>query len=977
MNAHAVPGAARLPAASLTPDPDGSGIGECDAAEAAPDAACDDADDAAGEVTALSERSARRRAWALRDRCYASWSSDPQRAVRAALALGRLRKACAAGPAAAALPEVDALAAWTAGIACLIQGRMDEAAASLDAAAAAFAAIGQPHPAALTQVPKIMALTMLGRLDEASRCAEAARRALLAHGDVPAAAKVLLNLGNLHLRSERHAQAAPCLREAAVLFARGGDREHSIMADLGLADARTAMGQLDEAARIYARARMRAQTHDFPVLWAVAEESMALLELARGRYRAALAGLEAARRRYAALQMPQHLAIAEKQLADAYLELRLLPEALAGFDGALARFAALGMQVDVAWTQLQRGRTLALLGRRRAAAEALTLGAAAFAVHEDAVGAAAAAFARAELALAAGDAEGALIDSRTASRGFEQAGLVERRLRADCVRAQALLRLNEAPEALALFDAALLAARAPDLLPVRLRCLSGRAVAARLAGNPEAGRADLEAAVEIFEAQRRSLPDDEVRSAFQDDHLQPFEELLRLALLRHEAGHGSAAEVLAQLDRFRARTLADRLGGQAPFEAAGDGGDAAADQTRDLRAHLAWLYRRLQRTPGPAEATVALAAEVRASERELIERVRRQRLALRASGSGAPAEAFEPQALQRALGATDALVEYGVVDDELFACVLTPERVQVRRRLASWPQVQEAVRAARFQLETLRHGSAPVAHHLPELQARAQVRLAQLHQLLWQPLVPALEGVRRVLVVPHGRLGSVPFAALHDGRCALTERHQLARAPSARLALRALARPPRAARSVLALAASGWLQHAEREVRAVVAALPQSRVFVGDEATMDNLRAHAAEADVLHLACHAQFRADNPGFSALHLHDGALTAEAVQSLPLRGCTVVLSACETALHGAGGGDEMFGLVRAFMAAGAARVVASLWAVDDAMTADLMSDFHARLAAGDAPAQALRLAQLEASRRHAHPASWAAFVLIGGW
>lgn len=924
----------------------------------------------------LSAADARARAWALHERCYAAWSTDPQAAVRAAEELARLRAACEAEPAAAAAQaEVQALAAWTAGIAQLIRGRMEAAAASFDAAAAAFASIGHPLSAAQTQVPKIMALAMLGRHDDAAQCAEAAQRALLAHGDVHAAAKVQLNLGNLHLRSERHAQAVPCFRDAAVLFARSGDREHSIMADLGLADACTALGELDEAARMYARARMRAEAHALPVLWALAEESAALLQLARGRYREALAGMERARQCYAALEMPQHLAIAEKQLADAYLELRLLPEALAGLDGALSRFTALGMHVDAAWTQLQRGRALALLGRRQAAAEALALGATAFTAQDDAVGTAAAGLARAELALAADDAERALAEAREAARAFGRAGIVERTLRAECLCAQALLRLRDVDAARALFDATLQAARQHALLPVQLRCLTGRAVCARLAGHPEAGRDDVQAAVEIFEAQRRALPGDEVRSAFQDDHLQPFEELLRLALDQPPERPDSALRVLQQLDRFRARTLADRLAAEDE-----DGGIDAersrAASTDDLRAHLAWLYRRLQRAQDGAGAPAPLMAEVRATERELLERQRRRRL-VEEPGRGAVAGALDVPALQRQLGQAGALVEYGVLDDELFACVLTAQGVRVHRRLASWRDAVEAARGARFQLEALRHGSDRLAHHLPALQARALARLQRLHALLWQPLAPALQGAQRVIVVPHAQLGAIPFAALHSDRGSLVEQLQIAYAPSARLALRGLAAPVRPANRVLALATSGGLHHARREAVAVVAAWPQGRLLDGEQATVDSLRAHAGGADVLHLACHAQFRADSPSFSALHLHDGALTAEAIGALPLAGATVVLSACETGLHDWGGGDEMFGLTRAFMSAGAARVVASLWAVDDAMTADLMVDFHAHLRRGEAPAQALRLAQLAARERQAHPACWAAFVLVGGW
>jgi CHAT domain-containing protein len=98
---------------------------------------------------------------------------------------------------------------------------------------------------------------------------------------------------------------------------------------------------------------------------------------------------------------------------------------------------------------------------------------------------------------------------------------------------------------------------------------------------------------------------------------------------------------------------------------------------------------------------------------------------------------------------------------------------------------------------------------------------------------------------------------------------------------------------------------------------------------------------------------------------------------LPGATIVLSACETALSAAGSGDEMFGLTRAFLVAGASRVLAALWPVDDATTAELMFDFYSGLRRGQPPGAALRLAQLAARERRAHPFYWASFALMGRW
>ena len=289
--------------------------------------------------------------------------------------------------------QVSVLADWTAGIAAITQGRLGEAVQHLDRARTGLLQAGQPDPAAQSQVPKVMVLSLLGRHDEATACAQAKQRELLALGNCSAAARVSLNLGNLQFRRDHYCEAVQHFRQAVVLFARQGDHEHSVLADIGLADALTSLGDTVEALRIHARARMRAAHQKLELPQALVDESVALLDLARGQYRQALAGLESARRRYAALAMPQYLAIGEMHLADAYLALRLLPEALALFDAAIAQFQALDLPDEQAWALTQRGRTLAVPRPAQADAtfaEAATL----FAAQGNAVGAAAVALAR-------------------------------------------------------------------------------------------------------------------------------------------------------------------------------------------------------------------------------------------------------------------------------------------------------------------------------------------------------------------------------------------------------------------------------------------------------------------------------------------------------------------------------------------------------------------------------------------------------
>jgi CHAT domain-containing protein len=131
----------------------------------------------------------------------------------------------------------------------------------------------------------------------------------------------------------------------------------------------------------------------------------------------------------------------------------------------------------------------------------------------------------------------------------------------------------------------------------------------------------------------------------------------------------------------------------------------------------------------------------------------------------------------------------------------------------------------------------------------------------------------------------------------------------------------------------------------------------------------------LHLACHGLFRSGNPMFSALKLHDGWLLAADAVGLDLDGALVALSACESGRSEVMGGDEILGLARAFLGAGAATLVVSQWLAQDATTAELMAGWYERLKEGERPGAALRAAQLEIMQKYPHPYHWAPFVLIG--
>ena len=133
-----------------------------------------------------------------------------------------------------------------------------------------------------------------------------------------------------------------------------------------------------------------------------------------------------------------------------------------------------------------------------------------------------------------------------------------------------------------------------------------------------------------------------------------------------------------------------------------------------------------------------------------------------------------------------------------------------------------------------------------------------------------------------------------------------------------------------------------------------------------------ADAGIVHLACHAVFRPENPMFSRLRLADRWLTTSEIVQLDLSAALVTVSACESGRSDTSA--EPIGLGWAFLAAGAAGVVVSQWAVDDETARELMVRFYTEIEAGTAPSTALQRAQVHIAVDRPHPYFWAPFTYV---
>ncbi len=340
--------------------------------------------------------------------------------------------------------------------------------------------------------------------------------------------------------------------------------------------------------------------------------------------------------------------------------------------------------------------------------------------------------------------------------------------------------------------------------------------------------------------------------------------------------------------------------------------------------------------------------------------------------------------LRDALQEDETLIEYYITHETIGAFILNRKEVQVRDNLAHLNCVGLAARKLRYQLQRAGLQAGYVRSHTLQMQAGIEEALRELYDQLLAPLRDLLQ-TEKLILVPHGSLHSLPFHAFYDGVDYALDRYEFLYAPSAAIWHAGVRR--RQAQQwdagdadlqtelLIMGVPEPQIAHVAREVRQVADLFPEALSFCGANATTEAFRLNAGRCRLIHLATHALFRKDNPLFSGLRFADGWLMAHDLYSLPLRCELATLSACRTGTAFVEAGDELLGLTRGFLGAGARSVAASLWPADDAAAAALMARFYGLLTQGMSRAAALRAAQRDLRAEYPHPYHWAAFTLTG--
>ena len=910
--------------------------------------------------------------------------SDPDRA----LAIAQLMAAIAARTGVA---RQRGYGLWAAAVVTSLgKGDYTAALALYDEAIAIFTAAGDVVSPAVMQVSRLWSLANLNRTDEALTVGASAAQVLRENGRWLPLATLQMNVASVYTRLGEYGKAlamyeeqqrsyesfglasaeieglwALAVHNRAIALCYLGRFAESIAASQVALAVQERLGNKQEAARV--------------------RQHLAVTYVILGRYNEALRLFDQVRAVFAADQLERHAARVDLYMCECWLHLRRFDRVIAKTPAIRRAFAAAGAPHEQGIAALYAAMAYAGDRNAEAALPPLAAARAIFAGEGSAVWIAHCDLQMAQLRFGLGDDAACVAAAHAAAAEFGEEGQRVKEAEALLVAARALARQGQRAAAQAQIErVAAIGARewAPELL-FQMHAVQGEL--ARADGNLARAYTELQQAIAAVEQLRSHLMVD-LRVSFQEDKVTLYEDMVEVCLAR-----GDATQGLQYADRAKSRTLVELLDGrvQARMRTRHAADRPLVDELVALRTQRDQLCRHRQnREPGVERG---LAVDFEPGEKAQLAHLE-QRIAelwdallIRNADYAEDADLHlvAPRPLTLALDADTLLVEYFAVRGRLLVFVVRAGVVQAIPLDSDLSQVRRLVERLHQHMRTVPHFPPD---RLPDLVRQAQFLLGQLYTELLAPLRDTLAGYTRLVIVPHGVLHYVPFHALFDGSEYVAAHWAVTYLPNAAL-LGATQTRPAAQDGLLALgySAGDTLPHAVAEAIAV-ANLGGGDLLLEADATRARLAAMVTGRRIVHLATHGEFHSDQPLFSGLLLADGWLATLDVFDLEMSAALVTLSACESGRSVLGGGDELLGLVRAFLHAGANALLISMWSVEDRCTRRWMQSFYTHLLDGCSKADAIRRVQQEFLRAAAapraagepaydHPYFWAPFFLIG--
>lgn len=869
-----------------------------------------------------------------------------------------------------------ALGMMARGNAVMLLGRNQEAWELFDVAGSLFLDGGDAVGWARTRIGKLGICLDLNRVAEAMADAERARAIFVQQRQHTMQLRLDTNAAVVYdLLGDQ--QKALALYQSALTMAQAlgtAGQEHLGPLYLNIGYAYNFLGDFRQAEIYYDRARAIFSERGETSAVAATELNLAYLKQAQGQYRYALKLLHHAHALMASEQLPLDAAKVRKTMVECYLQLNRYQEARDLAVQAIQEFRNCEALLEEALTLLHLATAEAELKNGAAARAALDSAETIFLALGTFSSAATARLRRGRLALQEGDYRAALREASDAGAQFMAAGRQIDYAAAALMRGQCLFACNDfraAAEAVAICARIAQRCNIPALR-YGSHLLLGRIAEAH--GDIVHARRRFHAAAATVERVQRRLTIT-LRPGFLEDKGEALRALINLHL---RAGTIDCA--FLTLERAKSQVWLSHLANrdQVRWTNKDPHSQALQGELHRLRAEYQWFYNAAHAQVADPGAALPAVTPAQAQE-EIAVRERRMRsiteqLYLSSSETDNAGHVFTLALsdVQRTLDQETLLIEFYNDGTHVWAFTLCAQRLEVHQIPLSVAAIDQLL--AQFQVTIAAALQASVSSAVTAgLTKLTQRLLHRLYTALIAPFSARLQQRRRLIFVPYGALHYLPFHLLHTGSGYLIEQYEVVVLPAAGLATRK-SLPTRPGALVLAHSWGDRLPQTQAEAGVV------QRIFGGElyrEQDAGRNRLESAPAQILHIAAHGEHRLDNPDLSYIQLHDGQMYTDDLLQHDLSYELVTLSACETGRAKVAAGDELIGLGRGFLYAGAGALIASLWRVADDITVTLMELLYAGLASGASKAAALRGAQhaLHSMNPNLHPAFWGAFQLVG--
>ncbi|HEY2460220.1 MAG TPA: CHAT domain-containing protein [Candidatus Acidoferrum sp.] len=848
-----------------------------------------------------------------------------------------------------------------------------------DSALKIFTKIRDKEGIARTLTAVIQPHIMVGTYDKAFEAARRARKIFVDLGDSRRLARLENNVGNVYHRQDRFEEALSHYENAYRELLPHGDSEELTISLNNMSMCLIGMNDFARALETYERAKELLKSHNLPLIHLITDYNVAYLYYLRGDYRRAIEMLKESRVAAEKISYGYLLALCHLDLSDIYIELNLSEEAKSVAEEGCRLFRALDIGYEAAKAVANQAIAYGQDGKTRRALELFGEAKPLFEKEKNEVWPWLIDLYQAIVLFHEGRHYEARRLAHGAAQFFDGSFLKNKAVVSHFVLAQIAIRtgdMNEAREECARSLEFVRSLDAP-ILSYQAHFLLGQIEQAD--GNLSAAYTQYQLAREDLESLRSNLGRDELKISFMKNKVELYERLVEICLDGDFEG-ASQEEAFRYVELAKSRSLTElifRHGHGTPEASAGQ--SELVHKIRELREELNWYQHRLEleqlRPEGNAAARIEqLRQNAQEKEKQLLH-VLDDLPEKDAESAAVPAKSeVSLEAIRKHLDDDTALLEYFVAGDQILAAVVTNKSLEITA-VTSPARVTESLRLLRFQL-----GKFQLNQNLPEAASANAYRatVAHLTDLYSELIAPIRQQLvaRHVVVVPHGVLHYLPFQALHDGENFLTESYDFSYAPSAAVYALCHERVGALGRGSLILGVPD--AHApliREEVEAVHRVLAGSELYLGEAANHDVFLKRAKSCHTIHVATHGSFRPDNPMFSGVRLGDGYLYLYELYGMQLSADLLTLSGCATGLNVVAEGDELLGLIRGALYAGARSLLLTLWEVNDRSATDFMSSFYRQLPALGNKAKAVTLAAQEVRERHPHPYHWAPFVVVG--